>query len=120
MEEAKKDPVDTRAETEKIKADPVIGLTSDTDIIQGWYDEARQCVTPDALQKLSERLLGDVQYSVDVTPHAYTAIALAGLKLANSSRHGRLSAEQWETVRGMLNSALDQTLEADAESQAQG
>lgn len=111
MEEAKKEDLQPEIiSVEKVKAEEVIDVNSNPDVIQGWYDKARTCTTPETLQEFVKELLSDVRYSGDTTPHAYTAIALAALKTANKSRHGELNAEQWPIVQLMIVSAIENTV----------
>lgn len=91
--------------TEKVEGQAVIEA-SDNELVGGWMNEAQGCTTPEAFQKLSERLLSDVCYSGEALPLAYTAIALAALKMAFSSRHGTLDLRQRQTLLENVESAL--------------
>lgn len=98
-------------ETEKIVAQPVIDVNNDMILVQAWYQQARQVVDGDGLQSLLIALLGDVKYTPATTPHAFTAIALAALKLANNSKHGPLTNEQWVDVADLMGQAMSNDLQ---------
>jgi len=90
----------------RVKAEEVIDRELDHDTIQGWFDEAGVVRTLQGLQEVIERRLGDFSYTVATTPLAYASIALAALKLANESKHGKLNDYQKEVVLGVMMQAL--------------
>jgi hypothetical protein len=84
----------------------VIDVKTDKDVVDGWYNEAMEVRDAEGLQKLLERVLGNFQYTPATTPHAFAAIALAALKMANESKHGKLDEGQWKEVVGLLTAAM--------------
>lgn len=92
---------------DKVVAEVVVDVNKDGDLVQGWYDEARDCRTPESLQKLSERVLSVSKMTDATTPHAYASIALAGLKIGLSSTHGALTKKQWTEVKDLFLAAIE-------------
>jgi hypothetical protein len=95
---------------DKVVAEEVIDIDHDETEVQQWYDEAGASLTPEALQKLVERVLSAPKMTPATTPHAYASIALASLKMANASQHGKLNSEQWGVVKSVLLGILDEVI----------
>lgn len=93
-------------EKQKVEAQDVIDAEQTPQVIFGWLEEAGKVDSLESLQKLSERLLGDVRYTVDTLPVVHGVIALAALKMAGASRHGKLNDKQLAEVAQLLIAAL--------------
>lgn len=93
-------------ENEKVEAQDVLDAEQTPQLVFDWLEEAGKVNSLETFQKLSERLLSDVRYTVDTLPVVYGVIALASLKMASGSKHGKLNEEQLRAVAQLLIAAL--------------
>lgn len=93
-------------ETQKLEAESVVDAEQNPEVVIGWLEEAGNVGSIETFQKLSDRLLGDVRYTADTLPVVHGVIALAALKMAGATKHGKLNDEQLNTVAQVLTAAL--------------
>ena len=87
----------------------VVADPKDDATISRWYEAAGEVEDLEGFSKLVNGLLGGFCHEGGTTPHAYTVIALAALKLADRSEQGGIDQAGWNQVMWHLVQAMTGT-----------